>query len=261
MPTWSQAHGGPLNDEQLKHLAVMITEGTGWETAKTYAEHGVPDAHIPGDYTNGIELASPLDAFSTLVLLNKVDVDNVALVAKGDRLQIDNELMTVTGVNKDAKNVTVDRALGTTKAAAHENGRPVAKPPVPPDPPAITGKDSALPCGQVLPPAAAAPSGTPGAAQPATELKIVAQGIQFDTATLTGAAGKELTITFDNNDAGMLHNIQFFKGKDATGESVGKTDFEAGVVTQTLKLGPLDAGEYYYQCDVHPQMAGIMTVQ
>jgi len=252
MPTWSDVQGGPLNEEQIKQLTTMIIEGTGWGAADEYALNGVPADKIPGELTDGFKLAAPLDASSTVVQLNKVGV-----LAKGDRLRIDNELMTVTEVNKDANSVTVNRPLGTTKAAAHENGAPVAKPPIPPDPPSITGSSGPV-CGQYAPP----PQPTPAApAAPATELKLTAKGIQFDTAALTGAAAKELTITVDNQDSGVLHNINFFEGTDNTGQSVGATPIESGPVVQTLKLGPLDAGTYYYQCDVHPAMSGTLTVQ
>ncbi|MBI5284838.1 MAG: cupredoxin domain-containing protein [Chloroflexi bacterium] len=252
MPTWGQSQGGTLNDEQIKQLTLLITEGTGWEGAKDYAVNGVPIAHILGDASEGLTLSSSLDSFSTLVLLT-----DVGTVAKGDRLLIDSEMMTVKEVNKAVRSLSVERPYGTTKAAAHEKGAAVLKQPVAADPPAITGKDTALACGQTLPPAAA--SGAPAVAT--TALKITAVGIQFDTAELAAPAGQELTLTLDNQDGGIPHNINFFKGADATAESVAKTAIETGKIVQTLTFGPLDAGSYYFQCDVHPNMAGVLTVQ
>jgi plastocyanin len=56
--------------------------------------------------------------------------------------------------------------------------------------------------------------------------------------------------------------VHIFKGTDASGESVAQTDINTGPKTDTLNFGPLDAGTYYYHCDVHPAtMFGTLTVQ
>ena len=270
MPTWGNTQGGPLNDEQIKQLATMITEGTGWEDAKKYSIEGAPEFNInTGSDSDHLKLAQDLDASSTEVVLDRiVDAQGAPLVTPKIRLQIDNELMLVGGdpsaVNKDTRTITVQRPLGTTKAAAHKAGADVLKPPIPSDPPSITGKDSALPCGQNLPPAAAptAAGGSPVAETPSTNLAISAQGTAWDKSTLTAVAGQPLTLTVNNNDNGVSHNIHFFKGSDATGADVASTDIASGPTTQTLNFGPLDAGDYFYHCDVHPtQMTGTLTAK
>jgi mono/diheme cytochrome c family protein/plastocyanin len=251
MPTWGQAQGGTLNDEQVRQLATLITEGTGWDLASEFAIYGDHAFHYTGYASAGIKLLQPLDPLSTTVYLSNIDP-----IGKGSRLEIDGELMLVTDTpNKDLKTVAVDRHLGTTKAAQHSKEAAVWLPPIPPDPAPITQPA----CGQLLP--AAAPTSS-GPATASTELKIVGQSILFDTDKLLGVAGKELTITFDNKDAGIPHNIHFFKGEDATGADAGLTELAAGPIVQTLKIGPFDAGRYYYQCDVHPgTMTGILTVE
>jgi len=256
MPTWGQTQGGPLNSEQIKQLATMINEGTAWDEAKDYATNGAPEFNVHGDATDHLSLADPLDASATTVVLNTVDV-----LAKGDRLQIGDELLGVTDVDKGAHSVTVERPVGTTKAAAHDANAQVLKVPVPPDPPAVTGKDSPLPCGQILPPeqAAATPAGT---AVVSATLTLVAENTLLDKAALAAPAGQQVTVTYDNKDAGIAHNIHFFRGSDATGDEVAQTDIANGPVTQTLTFGPLDAGQFYYQCDIHPgPMNGTLTVQ
>jgi mono/diheme cytochrome c family protein/plastocyanin len=264
MPTWGQSQGGALNDQQIQQLATLIVEGTGWDLVDELAVRGLEQYHIRGYDADGFVLAAPLDASSTTVILNKIEG-----LDKGVRLQIGNEVMLING--KPSKDdsaiasrpagsgiqvggaVPVDRGIGTTKAVAHDAGAEVLKPPVPPDPPSITQPA----CGQNLPPAASTPSAPTSAA---TELTVIGQSTLFDTDKLLGVAGKELTITFDNRDSGIPHNIHFFKGKDATGTDVGTTDVAAGPVVQTLKIGPLDAGDYFYQCDVHPgTMSGTLT--
>ncbi|HYM15815.1 MAG TPA: cupredoxin domain-containing protein [Dehalococcoidia bacterium] len=278
MPTWGETQGGTLNDEQILQLATLITDGTGWGQADQYSLYGYPPAHIAGEASDGLALARDLSATDTTVYLNKVSSEGAPVVSKGDRLQIvatgqapsdTDEIMTVTDINAAQNSVTVTRPVGTTKAVAHKAGDQVTRPAVPPNPPAITGKDTPPSCGQNPPAAAAAPSPspTPGGPTPTAQavsatLTISAQNTLFDKSSLAAPAGQKLTLTFDNKDNGIPHDIQFFKGTDATGPSVGTTAIEAGPVTQTLTFGPLDAGTYYYHCDVHPTtMFGTLTVQ
>lgn len=93
------------------------------------------------------------------------------------------------------------------------------------------------------------------AADGAAELELVGKGTAFDTAELTASPGA-VTITFDNQDDGISHNLH------VTGDGVDeRTDIESGPTTQTLELD-LDEGTYTYVCDVHPQeMEGELTVQ
>ena len=250
MPTWGQSQGGTLNDNQIRQLSTLITEGTGWDAVDEFAVRGNEKYHIVGYDSDHMTLAQPLDAASTEVFLNVVEP-----LGKGSRIEVEGEIMFVTAnPNKDAKSVTVERGVGTTSPKAHAAGVEVLKPPVPPDPPSITQPA----CGQNLPPAV-----TPGASVPAVPsatLKIIGQGTAFDTDKLAALTGVPLTLTFDNKDAGIAHNIHFFKGADETGADVAQTDIAAGPQTETLKFGPLEAGDYFYRCDVHPaQMTGTLT--
>jgi len=81
----------------------------------------------------------------------------------------------------------------------------------------------------------------------------------FDKSSLSAPAGK-ITIEIDNKDGGVPHNINVFKGKDASAESLGATALNTGPTKDTLEL-TLEKGEYYFQCDVHPTtMSGKLTV-
>ncbi len=249
MPTWSQSQGGTLNDEQIRQLATMITEGTAWDQAEEFAIHGDHEHHYTGYASAGIKLTRAMSASSAEAFLTSIDP-----VGKGLRLEIDGELMLVTASpDKAQKSVSVERGVGTTSAGEHKTDAAVWLPPVPPDPPPITQPA----CGQNLPAVVPTPSGPVIAT---ADLKIISLGTAFSTDKLLGIAGQQLTVTHDNQDVGIAHNIHFYRGEDATGEDVAQTDIEPGPLTQELTLSPLTAGDYFYRCDVHPgQMEGVLT--
>jgi plastocyanin len=88
---------------------------------------------------------------------------------------------------------------------------------------------------------------------------VVAQGIAFQTDQIQLAAGKKSTLTFDNRDAGVQHNIAIFED-----ESLAKNLFRGDLVTGPdrvdYSIPALDPGTYYFHCDVHPTMTGTVTV-
>ncbi len=119
--------------------------------------------------------------------------------------------------------------------------------------------------GATKPASTLARGATAAATQPAetatsggSTIKIEASNIQFDTDQLTAPAGT-ITVEFDNKDSGTPHNIHVHKGPSAKGDSVGTTKIENGPVKQTLTM-TLEKGDYFYLCDVHPNMKGILTV-
>ncbi|MGZ8630813.1 MAG: hypothetical protein ACXWZF_07565 [Actinomycetota bacterium] len=85
-------------------------------------------------------------------------------------------------------------------------------------------------------------------------LDIVASGIAWDTTCLVAPAGEAFTVNVDNQDADIPHNLDLLTAEG--GDQIGATEVEVGPVQQTLDVDPLDAGEYFYICDVHPSMIG-----
>ena len=81
-------------------------------------------------------------------------------------------------------------------------------------------------------------------------LDIVASGVAWDTSCLVAPAGEAFTVNVDNQDAGIPHNFDLLT--EEGGDEIGKTAVEPGPVQQTLDVDALDAGEYFYVCDVHP---------
>src|SRR4029453_8474847 len=88
---------------------------------------------------------------------------------------------------------------------------------------------------------------------------VVAQNIAFDTDEIDLPPDAPSTITFDNEDAGVQHNIAIYED-----ESLSKSLFQGDLVTGpdevTYDVPPISAGEYYFHCDVHPNMSGVVVV-
>lgn len=247
MPVWAQSQGGTLSDEQIRQLAVFITDGSAWEIAKEYAIDGVHAFELHGDASDGIRFTEPVNETTTRVRVNKLD-----LLSPGIRIEANGEIMLVTAVDANAGQATVERGVGTTSPKAHTVDEVVLKPPVPPDPAPILEQS----CGQTAPAAAPTSSATE---TPSATLSIIAKGVAWDKTKLAALAGVPLTLTLDNQDVNIPHNIHFFQGAEPGGESVVATEIQNGPVKETLNFGPLDAGDYYYVCDVHPAMEGVLT--
>jgi plastocyanin len=94
------------------------------------------------------------------------------------------------------------------------------------------------------------------AAEPGT---VTAQGLAFDTDTITLPAGTAATLTFDNQDAGVQHNIAIY-ADDSLAQNLFRGDLVTGPDSADYAIPALDAGTYYFQCDVHPTMNGSVTV-
>src|SRR5438132_66695 len=103
-------------------------------------------------------------------------------------------------------------------------------------------------------------AGPPPAPGAPTGPVITAQDLKFSPTTLDVPSGQPTTITFDNEDPGVLHNIQFFSDKDYT-TSIYKGPDVTGVASAQYQLRALGPGTYYFHCDYHPTtMQGTITV-
>ncbi|HZD79089.1 MAG TPA: cupredoxin domain-containing protein [Actinomycetota bacterium] len=105
-----------------------------------------------------------------------------------------------------------------------------------------------------------APATSEGGGSAAT-LHLVAKDIAFDQTKLSAPAGKGFTIAFDNQDAGLQHNVQIFDNKDFSGDPVFDGELTTGPEQIDYEVPALDAGTYYFRCVVHPsQMTGELDV-
>jgi len=113
--------------------------------------------------------------------------------------------------------------------------------------------ESATPSGS------AEPSGSPAASGDAgTSVSIVASGIAFTTTSVNAPADTPFVIVFENQDAGIPHNVAI---SDASGAEVFKGEIFNGVDTKEYQVPALPAGEYTFICSVHPNMTGTLTAQ
>jgi cytochrome c oxidase subunit 2 len=106
------------------------------------------------------------------------------------------------------------------------------------------------------------PSPSPAASgAPAGEtLVLVAKNTSFDKKELRVPAGQPFSIELDNQDPGILHNVEV---KDPAGTQVFLGDFVTGPDKRTYPVPPLQPGTYTFLCTVHPipAMTGTLTVE
>ena len=87
---------------------------------------------------------------------------------------------------------------------------------------------------------------------------ISADDLAFDANVIQAPAGEAFTVTFTNNEA-VPHNFSVYTEEGgeaiATGEVIGEG------LTDEVEIEALEAGEYYFVCDLHPEMNGIIVVE
>ncbi len=97
------------------------------------------------------------------------------------------------------------------------------------------------------------------------EVAIVARNLLFDKRSISASPGVEVTVTFDNQDAGVLHNIDFYTDQSAAERlftDPSKMEIFPGADQRQLKFtAPTIPGNYFFKCDVHPDtMTGAFSV-
>ena len=119
------------------------------------------------------------------------------------------------------------------------------------------GKDSAKEVFAAAPTAAPPGGGTPGASPPAgaTLLEITARNTLFDKRSLSAPPNTAVAVRLNNQDAGILHNVAFFRSKSQLAQplvSGARADLVTGIGTTQFSFTTPGPGTYYFHCDVHP---------
>ena len=104
-------------------------------------------------------------------------------------------------------------------------------------------------------PASAPPSEAASAA--ATVVQVSALGITFEQQALTAPAGTAFTVHFDNKDGSTQHNVEI---RDAQSMTMFKGDLVTGPIAVDYAVPALAAGAYTFNCSIHPNMTGTLTV-
>src|SRR5262245_46291646 len=78
-------------------------------------------------------------------------------------------------------------------------------------------------------------------------LQIGAQSLSFDKTRLVAPANTEISLLFQNQDAGVIHNVAIYESRDAT-EVVFRGDTVTGVASRTYVFTSPDPGSYFFRC-------------
>jgi plastocyanin len=103
------------------------------------------------------------------------------------------------------------------------------------------------------------PSTTCEQADKTDTVQIVAKGLAFtpETSCIQVPASKPFTIHFDNQDAGTPHDVAIFpSATELTTVLFRPPGYLTGVASTDYHVDALDAGTYFFHCDVHPTMTG-----
>jgi plastocyanin len=82
---------------------------------------------------------------------------------------------------------------------------------------------------------------------------------EFTEKELTAPANSTVTVHFDNREQGVPHNVAFYASQG--GEQLGASETITGPNSTEFELETGEAGEKYFQCDVHPNMNGKFIVE
>ena len=106
----------------------------------------------------------------------------------------------------------------------------------------------------------AACGGTPAStADPAdADVSVTSVDIAFEQTTLTVPAGEAFTLALINEDSAP-HNVAIYTDSSASNDLyIGEHVTDGTIVYDVPALEP---GEYFFRCDLHPEMVGTLIVE
>jgi plastocyanin len=98
----------------------------------------------------------------------------------------------------------------------------------------------------------------PGGGGEKPVVTLAAANIAFEPTSLTVPAGEAFTLRFHNEDANIQHNVQIFDDPKFEGTPLFSGALVTGVRQTDYEVDPLEAGAYFFHCEVHPTMTGKM---
>jgi plastocyanin len=98
----------------------------------------------------------------------------------------------------------------------------------------------------------------PGGGGEKPVVTLAAANIAFEPTSLTVPAAEAFTLRFHNEDANTQHNVQIFDDPEFGGTPLFSGALITGVRQTDYEVDPLEAGAYFFRCEVHPTMTGKM---
>ncbi len=92
-----------------------------------------------------------------------------------------------------------------------------------------------------------------------TEVALEAKDVKFDKDCIAAPADTPWEIEFKNADKNIDHNVAIYDS-DKLAKTLFKGKLFKGVATETYEVAAMPAGAYYFQCDVHPGMKGVVQI-
>lgn len=107
---------------------------------------------------------------------------------------------------------------------------------------------------------AAPATSNPGSPAPGgATVTVTAKDLKFTATQVSVPAGKAVDLLFDNQD-GAPHNVAIYTDSSASTKiSVG--EIFGGPAQKTQSVPALEAGTYFFRCDVHPDMQGTIVAE
>jgi plastocyanin len=91
-------------------------------------------------------------------------------------------------------------------------------------------------------------------------VNVVAENTAFDTDRIRLPADAPSTITLDNRDT-AAHNLSIYEDESASGDPLFTFEAFVGPASRTFDVSPIPPGDYFFRCDLHPQMQGTVAVK
>ena len=101
------------------------------------------------------------------------------------------------------------------------------------------------------------PAGTPAPADP-DAIVVVADQMRFQQSEVVVPAGAAFRLTFENRESAP-HNVAVYTDASASTLVYQGEIFSSG--TRIYEVPALDAGSYFFRCDVHPDMTGTIVAK
>lgn len=88
-----------------------------------------------------------------------------------------------------------------------------------------------------------------------------AKEVKYDLDKITVSAGEEVAVEFENEDAGVYHNMAVYEGDGPDAAPVFNGEGFAGAHHRTYTFKAPAPGAYVFVCDFHPNMKGTFVVE